>query len=210
MTGLSGKDPRIPVIVVVGGRASGKTRLLNRLLEAPPLRDTVVVHGGESLPGAIPLTAARSVVVAATDPDPSTGCLCCGMRSGVGDALRDLFLKALSRRIPPVGRVVIESGAPDAAALRFTLKHAPFLGQRYRFASSLLLIDARQVLDDRLASGLQAAAGQAQIVLLSYRDLMAPDAFAHALATVGAWVPDKPLLPADDLGVEALVAVGLH
>lgn len=210
MTGSSEKDARIPVIAVVGGRGSGKTRLLNRLLESPQLRDTVVVHGGLSMPGALSLTAKRSVIVAGTEPDPSTGCLCCGMRSGVGDALRDLFLKALSRRIPPVGRVVIESGAPDAAALRFTLKHAPFLGQRYRFASSLLLIDARQVLDEALAPGLRAAAGQADVVLLSHSDLMAPDDFAHALAEARTWRPDKPLLAADDLGVEALAAVGLH
>lgn len=103
------RDVRIPVIAVVGRPGSGKTRWLNRLLSAPQLHDTVVIHGGGTARGAASLVHPRGVVVAGTDPDPASGCLCCGMRSGVGDALRDLFLKALSRRVPPVGRVIVES-----------------------------------------------------------------------------------------------------
>ncbi len=207
------RDVRIPVIAVVGRPGSGKTRWLNRLLSVPQLRDTVVVHGGGTAPGAMPLAHARSIVVAGTDPDPdpdpARGCLCCGMRSGVGDALRDLFLKALSRRVPPVRRVMIESGAPDSAAIRFTLRHAPFLGQRYALAASLLLIDARDVLANPQGGALQTGARMADCVLLSHGDLMQDADFGRALAAVRAWVPDKLVLPAD-CGVEALAAVGLH
>ena len=151
----------------------------------------------------------RSIAVAGTDPDPATGCLCCGMRSGVGDALRDLFLKALSRRVPPVRRVIIESGAPDSAALRFTLRHAPFLGQRYTLAASLLLIDARDVLADPQGGALPSGARMADCVLLSHGDLMPDEDFGLALAAVRAWVPDKLVMPAN-CGVEALATVGLH
>ena len=205
------RDVRIPVIAVVGRPGSGKTRWLNRLLSVPQMRDTVVVHGGGTAPGAMPLAHARSIVVAGTDPDPdpAIGCLCCGMRSGVGDALRDLFLKALSRRVPPVRRVMIESGAPDSAAIRFTLRHAPFLGQRYALAVSLLLIDARDVLANPQGGALPSGARMADCVLLSHGDLMQDADFGRALAAVRAWVPDKLVLPAD-CGVEALAAVGLH
>ena len=203
------RDARIPVIAVVGGPGSGKTRWLNRLLVAPQLQDTVVVHGGANAPGATPLAHPRSIVVAGTDPDPAGGCLCCGMRSGVGDALRDLFLKVLSRRMPPVGRVMIESGAPDSGALGFTLRHAPFLGQRYALAATLLLIDARDLLAQGHEAALQSGARKADCVLLSHGDVMADADFALALDRVRAWVPDKTVLSVD-CGVEALAAVGLH
>ena len=203
------RDVRIPVIAVVGRPGSGKTRWLNRMLSVPQMRDTVVIHGDVTAPGAMSLAHPRSIAVAGTDPDPATGCLCCGMRSGVGDALRDLFLKALSRRVPPVRRVMIESGAPDSAAIRFTLRHAPFLGQRYALAVSLLLIDARDVLANPQGGALQTGARMADCVLLSHGDLMQDADFGRALAAVRAWVPDKLVLPAD-CGVEALAAVGLH
>lgn len=203
------RDVRIPVIAVVGRPGSGKTRWLNCVLSDPKMRDTVVIHGGGGAPGAMPLAHPRSIVVAGTDPDPATGCLCCGMRSGVGDALRDLFLKALSRRVPPVRQVIIESGAPDSAALGFTLRHAPFLGQRYTLASSLLLIDARDVVADAQGGALPADARSADCVLLSHGDLMTDEDFDRALAVARARVPDKLVLPAN-CGVEALAAVGLH
>ena len=203
------RDVRIPVIAVVGRPASGKTHWLNRVLGTPQMRDTVVIHGGGTAPGAMALAYPRNIVVAGMDPDPATGCLWCGMRSGVGDALRDLFLKALSRRVPPVRRVIIESGTPDSAALRFTLRHAPFLGQRYTLAGSLLLIDAREVLAESQGGALPSGARMADCVLLSHGDLMPDEEFGQALVAVRAWVPDKLVLPAT-CGVEALAAVGLH
>ena len=209
MSRPSGRDTRIPVIAVVGLPGSGKTRFLRGLLRAPSMRDTVVVQGESVTPGATVLEHPRRIVVEGTEPDPGSGCLCCGIRSGVGDALRDLFLKALSRRVAAVGRVMIESPAPDSAALRFTLRHAPFLGQRYVLVATLLVLDARRVLADPSRSVAHAGAAAADCVLLSYGDQM-PDAdFARAMATVQAWVPDTPVRPAD-IGVEALAAVGLH
>ncbi|MCC7228367.1 MAG: hypothetical protein IT507_16930 [Burkholderiaceae bacterium] len=209
MSMQSGRDTRIPVIAVIGLPGSGKTRFLNRMLGAQPMHDTVVLLSAPARPDAMPLAYPRRIVVAGMNPDPATGCLCCGIRSGVGDALRELFFKALSRRVPPVARVIVESATTDSAALRFTLRHAPFLGQRYLLVATLLVLDARVVLADASCNVAQAGVQAADCVVLSHCDLMPEADSASAIAMVQARVPGTPVvLP--DFGVEALASVGLH
>ena len=205
----AGRDTRIPVFAGVGPPGGGKTRVLNRILGARPRHDTVVLLSARATPDATILEHPRCITVAGMSPDPATGCLCCGIRSGVGDALRDLFLKALSRRVPPVVRVMIESATTDSAALRFTLRHAPFLGQRYRLAATLLVIDARTVHADPASSDVRTGAPTPDCVVLSHGDLMSQAGLADAMATVRAWVPGTTVL-LSDFGLEALAAVGLH
>ena len=121
-------------------------------------------------------------------------------------------LMALLKKLRPSAKnkeTGSETGAPASAALRFTLRHAPFLGQRYTLAASLLLIDARDVLADPQGGALPSGARMADCVLLSHGDLMPDEDFGLALAAVRAWVPDKLVMPAN-CGVEALATVGLH
>jgi G3E family GTPase len=205
----AGRDTRIPVFAVVGLPGSGKTRLLNRILGTRPMHDTVVLLSASAALDSTILEHPRCVPVAEMSPDSATGCLCCGIRSGVGDALRDLFLKALSRRVPPVVRVVIESATTDSAALRFTLRHAPFLGQRYRLAATLLVIDARTVRADASSSVVRTGVQTPDCVVLSHGDLMSQAGLADAMAAVQAWLPGTPVL-LSDFGLEASAAVGLH
>jgi hypothetical protein len=65
------------------------------------------------------------------------GCLCCGLNSGLGDALRALFLRVLSKKASPVDRVIIDAACLDTAQIVKTLKHMPFLGQRYLYFATL-------------------------------------------------------------------------
>ena len=137
---------RIPVIAILGKPGSGKTLFLNYLLSFHPLHHSVVLSASEDQ--RIPHKALRLQRLASVREVSDSGCLCCGMRSGLGDALRDLFLRALTKKIPPVDRVIIEANISDPGPLKFTLKHAPFLGQRYVLDLTILVLDA-----DTLASG---------------------------------------------------------
>ena len=68
-------------------------------------------------------------------------CLCCGLRSGLGDALRSIFLSALSARGERLERGLIDSGSIRAEQLQQTLKHTPFLGQRFVYQATLWVLD---------------------------------------------------------------------
>jgi G3E family GTPase len=130
---------RIPVIAVLGQPGSGKTFFLNHLLNMQAFNHSVVLTASEDKHTAH--IAPRLQRLASVREASDSGCLCCGMRSELGDALRDIFLRALSKKSPPVARVIIEANTSDPGSLKFTLKHAPFLGQRYVFASTILLLD---------------------------------------------------------------------
>ena len=64
-------------------------------------------------------------------------CLCCGLNSALGDHLRRIFFQALSNKKNKLAGVIVLSEQADPDSIKFTLKHAPFLGQRYRYAGCL-------------------------------------------------------------------------
>ena len=137
---------RIPVIAVLGQPGSGKTFFLNHLLNTQAFNHSVVLTASEDKHTAH--IAPRLQRLASLREASDSGCLCCGMRSELGDALRDVFLRALTKKSPPVARVIIEANTSDPESLKFTLKHAPFLGQRYVFACTILLLDVGVLLAD--------------------------------------------------------------
>jgi hypothetical protein len=64
----------------------------------------------------------------------SDACLCCAMSNEVSDALRQLFFAVLRKQQSAVGLIVLATAAISTEPLALALKHAPFLGQRYRLA----------------------------------------------------------------------------
>lgn len=161
---------RIPVLAVIGLPGSGKTTFLNRLLQVPELAHSVVLTtAGDQ---AVKLLHDRVIELPAADFVSDSGCLCCGMRSALGDTLRELFLKVLSKRLPPIDRVVIETPSLDTAQLKFTLKHAPFLGQRYVYRSTIFVLDAQRASRDGLSPADLVALEQADAFVMSKEDLL--------------------------------------
>ena len=132
-----GKDTRIPVIAAIGDPVS---RSLHRLVEgiAAEDRQGIVVLA----PGAVPRDWPIDLRLRRLPDDElliSEGCLCCAMQTGLASALQALFLSLLRREDAPVKAVVVVSEAKTVDSLAATLKHAPFLGQRYRLICSLPL-----------------------------------------------------------------------
>lgn len=142
---------RIPVVAVCGEIAFDQTVWLKRLLAHPMMRGSVVLSAGFHRDAELGFGRVESFVKASSSS--TGGCLCCGLNSGLGDALRSLFLRVLTKRAEPVDRVVIDAAGLDIGQIAFTLKHAPFLGQRYVFQTTLTVIGHRAVIENEAGAG---------------------------------------------------------
>lgn len=159
---------RIPIILIVGEGMASATQVLNMLLQDESLLQSVVIRldQGEDEAELVsaPLSASVSAPAPAPAPAPVPGhrtirlprplrpdtvaeesCLCCGMHSALGDTLRTLFFQALSDRTQALDRVVIVTDTIDAQQLAHTLKHTPFLGQRYVHQMTFSVMTSPQV-----------------------------------------------------------------
>ncbi|WP_313697799.1 GTP-binding protein [Achromobacter sp.] len=134
------QDKRIGVTVISGFLGSGKTSLLNRLLQEPAYAGAVVIvneYGDIGVDHHLVRLAPDKVVLV------EGGCLCCVVSGSVVDTLRDLFMQALARKIKPFRHVIIEtSGLADPAPILFTLKHERFLAERYAYRGAIVVVSA--------------------------------------------------------------------
>jgi len=133
----AGKDTRLPVVAVLG---DSTTASLRRLIEDVAIADrqaVVVIAPGPS-PEDWP-SDLRFRLLLEDELATSEGCLCCAMQTGLASVLQSLFLSLLRRTEASVKAVIVVSGAKTVDSLAATLKHAPFLGQRYRLICSLPL-----------------------------------------------------------------------
>ncbi|WP_417221492.1 CobW family GTP-binding protein [Achromobacter spanius] len=164
------EDKRIGVTVLSGFLGSGKTSLLNRLLHESAYSEAVVIvneYGDVGVDHHLVRLALANVVLV------EGGCLCCVVSGAVVDTLRDLFMLAVSRRIKPFRRVIIEtSGLADPASTLFMLKHDRFLAERYAYRGAIVLVDVRHG-EAQLANQPEAARqlALADTVVLSKSDL---------------------------------------
>lgn len=166
-----------PVLVVSGFLGSGKTTLIRRLLAAPgrPLGEVAVVvneFGAVGIDHHL-LTAAdeRTTLLPG-------GCVCCGLRDDLADALRDLLARRDRGAVPRFGRVVIETtGLADPAPILRTLVADPVLRHHYRLERLVVALDAPGGAGNLARYGeavRQVAAADA--VVVTKRDLAPPEA----------------------------------
>lgn len=176
-------DTRIPLTVFTGFLGSGKTTLLNRLVRNPAYADAAVIinefgeigvdhHLVRGVEGRIALIEG--------------GCICCTASGGVADALRDLFMAAMRRQIRPFRHVLVETtGLAGPAPLLFTLRHDPFLAERYVYRGTIAVADA-QHLPRQLAAQPEAVQqiALADAVAISKADLSSADQVERAREAV--------------------------
>lgn len=128
-------DKRIPVLVLLGTSLSRALVEVFDDLDSEVLKQ-VVVLAGHAKPARWP-GSLRCIHVSDDELVNTDGCLCCALRSEFPAALSQLFFSVLRRQQGKVGMAIIVTQANTADVLANTLKHAPFLGQRYRLVASL-------------------------------------------------------------------------
>ena len=130
----------IPITVVTGPRAAGKTTLINRLLEAPAFADTAVIlndFGATALRGALVETAEDDFM------SLGAGCVCCAVRGALTDGLENLLRGLDNGRIAAIGRVVVEAdAAADPAAVLAAVERHPYLALRFVADGIVAVIEA--------------------------------------------------------------------
>ncbi|HWL27858.1 MAG TPA: GTP-binding protein [Burkholderiaceae bacterium] len=192
----------IPVTVVTGPLGSGKTTLLNRLLRvgasAPNPADIVVL---ECEAGTVPFDHGRVVSVKGDAALVTSACPCCAVQGDVVDALRDLFLQALHRKIPPLSQVLIETaGTADPAAALYTLKYDRFLGERFAYRGCIAVLDGQEGSEPLHEIQVQQQAALADLVIVSKTDVATSQQVDDLRAAVQAVNPGAVCLAATEVG----------
>lgn len=144
---------RIPLVLVLGKSVNATRTFLNLLLRHQAFNDSVVISAKHE--GLASLQHARLIELPRLESSAQDSCLCCGLHSALGDTLRSLFFEALNHRSMQLDRVFIESDVMDTVQLAQTLKHTPFLGQRYEHQMTFRVIQFAQLTEE----GIEALTG---------------------------------------------------
>lgn len=128
----------IPVTIITGFLGSGKTTLINHILN---------VHNDNKVAVIINEFGDISVdhrLVLSTDEDiyqMANGCLCCTLRTDIADMLRSI-LEARENEGVPIEQIIIETtGLADPAPLVQTFFNLPFLKEHFTINSIITLVD---------------------------------------------------------------------
>jgi G3E family GTPase len=168
-------DNRIPVTLLTGFLGTGKTTLLNKLLNHSGMKDTAVVINelGEAGLDHILARTVESEHIADNTVLLNSGCLCCTLSNEMADTLRDLFFKRALGGIPEFKRLVIETtGMADPGPIMGNLLNEPVINSTYRLDAVVVTIDAiygLQQIADRMEAKKQAAV--ADVLLITKCDL---------------------------------------
>lgn len=125
-------DHRIPIVVLHG--QPPQRRLLQLLEDFKPNEYSgLVVIAPVKPPEGWPKTL-RLIQTASDEFSQEEDCLCCALNTEVSAALSRLFFAVLRKQEAPVSQVLVVTANDTVEPMAQALKHAPFLGQRYRLA----------------------------------------------------------------------------
>ncbi len=131
---------RIPIHVITGFLGSGKTRLLNQLLQQAGMRNTAVIvneFGDLSIDHLLVESATEDIMRLAG------GCLCCSVRTDLVRTLEQLFHKRQENPDYAFAKVVIEtSGLADPAPILRTLLEDQWVAAHFRLENVITTVDA--------------------------------------------------------------------
>ena len=130
----------IPVTLLTGFLGSGKTTVLNHLIQQPELSNALVVineFGEMALDHLLVAHSTENLVM-----EMSSGCLCCTIRGDLVKTLRDITWRFSREGHRQFDRVVIETtGLADPASIIHTLITHPQIARQYRLDGILTCVD---------------------------------------------------------------------
>ncbi|SFT83068.1 CobW family GTP-binding protein [Paraburkholderia aspalathi] len=179
----------IPVTLLTGFLGSGKTTVLNRLVQQPEMADALVLineFGEIGLDHMLVAHSREDIVV-----EMSSGCLCCTIRGDLVRTLKDIHWRFAREGQRQFNRVLIETtGLADPAPIVHTLATHRDLKDRYRLDGLVATIDARNgeaTLDAHVEAVKQAA--MADRLLVTKTDLADVDALERLASRLHAINP---------------------
>ena len=138
---LDGSSQRLPVSVLTGFLGSGKTTVLDHLIQQPALSRTLVLineFGEIGLDHDLVTHSKDDVVI-----EMSSGCLCCTIRGDLAETLREAPGRFARGGELWFDRVVIETtGLADPAPILHILMTEPAVARRYRLDGGISTVDA--------------------------------------------------------------------
>ncbi len=183
----------IPVALLTGYLGSGKTTVLNQLLQSPKLARTAVIineFGEIGIDHDLIETGSEKLV------NLPGGCICCSVRSDLADTLRSLFQRRVRGQIGEFDRVIIETtGLADPAPILQTLITDPLVSARFRPDGVVATVDAMNgwpTLDREEEAVRQAAF--ADRLLLTKTDLVDDESVVRLIARLHALNPAAPVI----------------
>lgn len=201
----------IPVTLLTGFLGSGKTTVLNRLVQQPEMADALVLINEFGEIGLDHLLVAHSredIVV-----EMSSGCLCCTIRGDLVRTLKDIHWRFAREGRRQFSRVVIETtGLADPAPIVQTLATHRDIKDRYRLDGLVTTIDARNgeaTLDAHVEAVKQAA--MADRLLLTKTDLVDVDALDRLAGRLHAINPAAGIIRVShgELAAREILDLGL-
>ena len=199
---LDGPSQRLPVSVLTGFLGSGKTTVLNHLIQQPALSRTLVLineFGEIGLDHDLVTHSKDDVVI-----EMSSGCLCCTVRGDLAKTLREAPGRFASAGELWFDRVVIETtGLADPAPILHTLMTEPAVARRYRLDGVISTVDAVNgggTLDRQIEPVKQAA--MADLLLITKADLVDLDALRRLQDRLRVLNPAAPQFIAENGAVD--------
>ena len=209
---LDGSSQRLPVSVLTGFLGSGKTTVLNHLIQQPALSRTLALineFGEIGLDHDLVAHGKDDVVI-----EMSSGCLCCTIRGDLAKTLREAPGRFARGGELWFDRVVIETtGLADPAPILHTLMTEPAVARRYRLDGVIATVDAvngGDTLDRQIESVKQAAV--ADRLLITKTDLVDDDVLRRLRDRLRVLNPAAPQIDAANGAVdpELLFDAGLY
>lgn len=205
MTAVSPR--RIPVTIVTGFLGTGKTTLLNRLIERRGFGDTAVIvneFGEAGIDGAL-VTRGDERAFAM-----SVGCLCCTVSGDVRLTLLRLLDEAERGIGPAFSRVVIETtGLADPAPVLQTFMTNDYVLGRFALNGVVTLVDAVAGTDalDRFEEAHRQVAVADLIVVTKGDRLTDPADIASLRHRLAARYPNARILDAGAVDAETVFSL---
>ncbi|MBL6958438.1 MAG: GTP-binding protein [Rhodospirillales bacterium] len=130
---------RIPLSVITGFLGSGKTTLINHLVNQPGMQQTALIineFGEVGLDHVLVESAFENTLLL------ENGCICCSIRGDLTDTVSDLFAKVQSGLLPAFTRILIETtGLADPGPIVRTLMTEESVTGRCNLDCVVTLVD---------------------------------------------------------------------